>query len=258
MPRLLDYIIVTAFVLCVVWLWHQCKKAGHLTTVTWVFIATTSFFWMEAPWDWVLYVRWNPEMFLFMPVDLPAVNVAGGLPWAMLFIYGIWFTLPPYLVAVWGVRRNWSLPNIFVGSMIFGGVFECIGEYFVFIKNNLHAYSRVIPNLALAEGTPHQYALDVPFLIGPFMAFFSILLARSLRGPVGTESVNRGSLFVKLFALRSFGGTDDRFIPNLIWSVVISHVIFFVPMIPALMIRYAHWRTVVGEATPFGHLPWPW
>lgn len=64
-------------------------------------------------------------------------------------------------------------------------------------------------------------------------------------------------LKARVSRLRAFGGTDDRFSANLVTTIVIYNVTYLITTLPALAIRIAELRSVVGDAAPFGHFPWP-
>jgi hypothetical protein len=131
--------------------------------------------------------------------------------------------------------------------------------------------------------------------MAPVMAFFTIMMVRGLRlrgyptqgsttigtspaaqpssqrvSPTGgrtavavavqtvsTTVSHQASPLSRLGHLRAFGGTDDRLAPNLVAAIVASHIIFFLPMIPALAIRFAGWCSQIGSATPFGFPAYP-
>lgn len=256
--KTLDIIVVVVWLVCIYWLWKQCRREGRLTTTAWTCIGATSVWWMEAPWDWILYVRYNPEIYALMPADLPVLGMAGGLPWVTILTYSVWFTIPPYFAAKWAVKRDWELKSIFFGALIFGMVDEAVLEITLLISNNVYAYTQVIPGLAISAGTQYQYPLDVPLWMAPMMAFYALTIAISMRTESGLNSapLGKGTFLEGLWALRSFGGERDGFVVNLFWNVLIAHIIYAVPLLIALYIRYAGLRTMVGDPTPFGHLPW--
>jgi hypothetical protein len=253
-------IVITFYVIVAFGLWRQCRKAGHVTTDAWLLIGTTSIFWLEAPWDWTLFVRFNLDAYpLIFPKDWPILGMADGLPAEAPFVYGLWFFLPAWLAKTFLGPRGWSTTTIVLVTVAFGAVFEAVAEILIFINPERYAYTHVLPGLAWAEGTPHQYPLDVPIWVGSYVGACCLILLRSFRvGNGQTQLSGKTTLLARLGRLRALGGNDDRFGVNLAATLFLYNVFYFVSMIPALVIRYAHLRSVVGNPTPFGHGPWPW
>ena len=134
-----------------------------------------------------------------------------------------------------------------------------MAEILIFIIPERYAYTHVLPGLAWAEGTPHQYPLDVPIWVGVYVGACCLILLHALRVSTGQAQLStKQTLLARLGRLRAFGGTDDRLGVNLAGTLILYNVFYFVSMIPAIVIRYAHLRSVVGNPTPFGHMPWPW
>lgn len=209
---------------------------------------------------WALFVRFNLDVYpLIMPKDWPIFGMADGVPATAPFIYGWWFFLPAWLAKTFLGPRGWSNTAIVLTTVAFGAVFEAVAENLIFINPGRYAYTHVISGLAWAEGTPHQYPLDVPIWVGAYIGACCLILLRSFRvGSGQTQLSSKTTLLARLGRLRAFGGTNDRFGVNLAGTLILFSVFYFVSMIPALVIRYAHLRSVVGNPTPFGHMPWPW
>jgi hypothetical protein len=243
----LDGIVIAVWIASITWLWRQYREAGHLTTTAWVFIGATSIWWLEAPWDWLLFVRYNPELYSLMPGDIPLLGMANGLPWVTALVYGPWFTIPPFFLALWMTRRGYSIPAITLAAVVLGAIDEAVLEIILFIQFEVYAYTHVMPGTAVFEATAKQYPLDVPLWMAPTMALAAASIARGIRG----EACSAG-----LMNLRCFGGQRDSVLANLIWVTVFNHVIYIFMMIPAWLIRYEEWRTVIGLAAPFGHPLW--
>jgi hypothetical protein len=229
----LDIIVIAVLIASILWLWRQYQEAGHLTTTAWVFIGATSIWWLEAPWDWLLFVRYNPDLYSLMPVDIPILGMANGLPWVTALVYGPWFTIPPFFLAWWMAKRGYSIPQITLAAVVMGAVDEAVLEIILFIQFEVYAYSYVIPGTGVFEGTANQYPLDVPLWMAPTMALAAVSIARGIKGQIGSDG---------LMNLRCFGGQRDSVWANLIWVTVFNHAIYIFMMIPALLIRYEQWR----------------
>ena len=258
--RLMNFVMIAIFVAAIVWLYRGDKEAGHVRTVTWLFLGATSMSWMESVWDWVLYYRFNPEQFWLMPEWIPVLGMGGGLPYIMPTIYGPWFVLVNFATAVWMVQRNFSLKQIFVGALVLGALEELILEI-PFLLIGTYSYTRALPGFHIFEGQA-QYPLDVPLLMAPVMAFITVFIAVAIRreqaraAGTGTPS-NTSTFFGRMRELRAFGGTDDRKGINAICVIIAAHLVFLMPMIPALIMRVTGLKTDIGDATAFGLSAYP-
>ena len=254
-----DVIVLTVWSIVAFLLWRQCRRDGHITIETWMFLGTMSIFWIESPWNWILHVRYNHDAFLWMfPSDWPILNMADGLPVNAPFVYGLWFTVSAWVAKVAMASKGWSKTAIVAAAVIFGAVFECVAEILIFILPERYAYTHVIPGMGWSEGTAHQYPMDVPIWLAISVAGCVLTLLRAKDVADGVVQLPKGdSLKARVSRLRAFGGNEDSFSANLIATLVIYNVTYMLTMIPALLTRLADMRSVVGAATPFGHLPWP-
>lgn len=278
--RLINVVFMAVFLASAVWLYRGDRAAGHVQTVTWMFIGATSMSWLEAIWDWTLYYRFNPKQDWLMPSWVPILGMAGGLPYVMPCIYGPWFVLCTYFFAKKLVERNVSTRKIVGLAVVVGGFSELVLELpFLFIGN--YSYTRSVPGFAVFTGTQQQYPLLVAVYMAPVMAFFTIMMVRGLRtsdvpaaparelagvgagsaaplpAPAGDASRQPASLWSRLGNLRAFGGHDDRIGANLVASLASCQVGFALVMLPALAVRFAGWATQVGLADPFGVPAYP-
>ncbi len=278
--RLINFVFIAVFSVSAVWLYRGDRAAGHVRTVTWMFIGATSMSWLEAVWDWTLYYRFNPKQDWLMPSWVPVLGMAGGLPYLMPCIYGPWFVLCTYFFAKKMVERDISTRRIVGAAIVAGALAELVLELpFLFIGN--YAYTRSVPAFALFTATQQQYPLLVAVYMAPVMALFTLVMVRGLRASnlpaapaktlagVGAGGASRApvpaaasapqpSLFwSRLSNLRAFGGHDDRVTVNLVASVASCQIVFALAMIPALIVRFAGWATQVGLANPFGVPAYP-
>jgi hypothetical protein len=261
-----DIIIASAWILCVLIFFYQHRSVGRMTTLIWVFIGATSICWMEPIWDWLLYLRINPEAQILLPSNIPLLGMADGLPWIVPLVYPLWFSIPTYLMAKVFVRRGWGFGGIFVVSLIFGVIIPAVLEYFIFIKYDIYAYTHVLPHFAYASGSYHQYPLDVSIWMSPVMGAYTVIIARSLiqssrsetaKGMDVKQEAGKKYFLDRIMKLRAFGGSEDNLALNLFGIVAFSNVLYALMMIPSVIIRFEKWRNIVGNPTPFGHPPWP-
>jgi hypothetical protein len=146
-------------------------------------ISAISFSWIEAPYDWAMYAQFAPAL-PRMPSWWPLNMTWGGLPSSVPLGYIEYFVLP----AVIGValernlnkRFHWRRPIAlltiglvvgYVWALLFNGVFG--------VRSGVFYYGRVIPGLAIAQGTKHQYPLYDALAMGVQMMVFTYLLGRT-------------------------------------------------------------------------------
>jgi hypothetical protein len=278
--RLINFVFIAVFLASAAWLYRGDRMAGHVRTVTWMFVGATSMSWLEAVWDWTLYYRFNPKQDWLMPAWIPVLGMAGGWPYVMPCIYGPWFVLCTYFFAKKMVELGLSTPKIVGVAVAAGAVSELVLELpFLFIGN--YSYTRSVPGFALFTGTQQQYPLLVAVYMAPVMAFFTIMMVRGLRAayppgePVkalagvaagapqtlasaaGEAPAQPARVRSRLGGLRAFGGDDDRIGANLVASTLSCQILFALTMIPALIVRFAGWATQVGLTDPFGVPAYP-
>jgi len=278
--RLINVVFMAVFLASAVWLYRGDRIAGHVRTVTWMFIGATSMSWLEAVWDWTLYYRFNPKQDWLVPAWVPVLGMAGGWPYVMPCIYGPWFVLCTYFVAKKMVERDIGTRKIVGVAVVVGALSELVLELpFLFIGN--YSYTRSVPSFALFAGTQQQYPLMVAVYMAPVMALFTIMMVRGLRAsnlpaapaktlagvgagtsaprvfPAGDALSPPTTFWSRLGNLRAFGGHDDRIAANLIASTASCQIVFALVMLPALIVRFAGWATQVGLADPFGVPAYP-
>jgi hypothetical protein len=148
-----------------------------------VCISAISFSWIEAPYDWAMYAQF-PAAIPRMPGWWPLNLTWGGLPASVPPGYISYFALPAVIGAAVGSRLSarfgWRRPLTllcsglgagFLWALLFNGV---IGA-----QLGVFHYGRVIPGLALREGTRHQYPLYDALAMGIQAMVFSYLLGRT-------------------------------------------------------------------------------
>jgi len=174
-------------------------------------------------------VRYNPELYSIMPIDIPILDMANGLPWVTALVYGPWFTIPPFFLARWMAKRGYSIPQFTLAAVVLGAIDEAVLEMVLFIQFEVYAYSYVIPGRGVFEDTAKQYPLAVPLWMATTIALAAVSIARGIKGEAGSTG---------LMGLRCFGEQQDSVLANLIWVTVFNHFIYIVMILPARLIRY--------------------
>jgi hypothetical protein len=148
-----------------------------------VCISAISFSWLEAPYDWAVYAQFPPaipRMPSWWPLDL----TWGGLPASVPPGYISYFVLPAVLGAALGRRASarfgWRRPIALLGvGLAVGCLWALFFNAVIGARLGVFHYGRVIPGLALWEGTKHQYPLYDALAMGVQMMVFTYLLGRT-------------------------------------------------------------------------------
>jgi len=169
-----------AFVALGVWLSVRRRRIHPLLLVC---ISAISISWIEAPYDWAMYAQFPPAI-PRMPSWWPLDMTWGGLPASVPPGYIAYFVLPAVIGAALGkrlsARLEWRRPVTLLGV---GFVVGCLWAFFfnaiVGARLGVFHYGRVIPGLALWEGTKHQYPVYDALAMGVQMMVFTYLLGRT-------------------------------------------------------------------------------
>ena len=148
-----------------------------------VCISAISFSWIEAPYDWAVYAQFPPAI-PRMPSWWPLNLTWGGLPSSVPPGYIAYFVLPAVtgaalgrrLSARYGWRRPITLLNV---GLLVGFLWALLFNAGLGARLGVFHYGRVIPGLALFEGTKHQYPLYDAVAMGVQMMVFTYLLGRT-------------------------------------------------------------------------------
>lgn len=148
-----------------------------------VCISAMSISWIEAPYDWAVYAQFPPEL-PRMPSWWP-VNMTwgGGLPSSVPAGYMSYFAIPAVLGAGLGRRLSdrfgWRRPQTLLGTgLIVGFCWALVFNAGLGAQLGVFYYGRVIPGLAIFEGTIHQYPVYDAIAMGLQMMVFTYLLGR--------------------------------------------------------------------------------
>jgi len=174
------YIGGIAFVAAGVYLSYRRRRLHPLLLVC---IAAISISWIEAPYDWAMYAQFPPAI-PRMPSWWPLDMTWGGLPASVPPGYIEYFVLPAVIGAALGrrlsSRLHWRRPTTLLGvGLAVGFCWAFLFNALLGARLGVFYYGRVIPGLALWEGTKHQYPLYDALAMGVQMMVFTYILGRT-------------------------------------------------------------------------------
>jgi hypothetical protein len=194
-----------------------------------VCIAAISFSWIEAPYDWAMYAQFPPAI-PRMPSWWPLNMTWGGLPSSVPAGYISYFALPAVLgsalarrlSARYGWRRPITLLNV---GLVAGFGWALFFNAFVGARLGVFYYGRVIPGLALWEGTKHQYPVYDALAMGVQVMVFTFLLGRT--DPDGRTVID-------LWADSRSTGRFQSTVRSILAVVLLGHVVYGLVFAPHL------------------------
>ena len=210
-----------------------------------VCISALAISWIEAPYDWAMYAQFPPAL-PRMPSWWPMNATWGGLPSSVPIGYMSYFVLPAVIGAALGrkasERFGWRRPQALLGvGFGVGFVWALLFNAGLGAQLGVFAYGRVIPGLAIFEGTKEQYPIYDAIAMALQMMVFAYLLGR-------TDAEGRNIIEI---------WSDDRTTSRL-WSsvlsivgvVLIGHVLYLAVFAPHLATK------LMGDVTsgPSGQL----
>ncbi len=159
-------------------------KRGRLHPLLLVCISAAAISWIEAPYDWAMYAQF-PQAIPRMPSWWPMnMTWGGGLPSSVPIGYMAYFGVPALIGAALGKKASakfgWRRPIAlltvglgvgFTWAMLFNGLLGA--------RLGIFYYGRVIPGLALFEGTKHQYPVYDAVAMALQIAVFAYVLGRT-------------------------------------------------------------------------------
>lgn len=159
-------------------------RRGRLHALLLVCISAAAISWIEAPYDWAMYAQFPaaiPRMPSWWPMNM---TWGGGLPSSVPIGYMSYFGIPALIGAALGrkasERYGWRRPVAlltvglgvgFTWALLFNGFFGA--------RLGVFHYGRVLPGLALFEGTKHQYPVYDAVAMALQVAVFAYLLGRT-------------------------------------------------------------------------------
>jgi hypothetical protein len=212
----------------------QSIRRRRLAPLLLVCISAISISWIEAPYDWAMYAQFPPAM-PRMPSWWPLNMTWGGLPASVPPGYIAYFVLPAVIGAAvgrrltsrFGWRRPITLLNVgFVVGFLWALFFNAV----IGAQLAVFYYGRVIPGLALWEGTRHQYPVYDAVAMGVQMMVFTYLLGRT--DPDGRTVIDQWADSKAQSSLQSS-------ILSLLAVIVIGHAVFLSVFAPHLATKLA-------------------
>ncbi len=195
-----------AFVAIGVYLTYRGRRLHPLLLVC---IAAISISWIEAPYDWAVYAQFAPAI-PRMPSWWPLDMTWGGLPASVPVGYISYFVTPALVGAALGRRLSsrfhWRRPITLLGvGLVVGFLWAFLFNGILGARLGVFYYGRVIPGLALWEGTKHQYPLYDALAMSVMVMVFAYILGRT--DPEGRT------------VIESWAHTRS---PSRLWSTVLS------------------------------------
>lgn len=174
------YVGGVSFVAIGVYLTWRRRRLHPLLLVC---ISAISFSWIEAPYDWAVYAQFAPAI-PRMPSWWPLDVTWRGLPASVPPGYIAYFVLPAVVGAALGRRLSsrfdWRRPTtLLTVGLAVGFVWAFLFNAILGARLGVFYYGRVIPGLALWQGTKHQYPLYDALAMGVQMMVFTYILGRT-------------------------------------------------------------------------------
>ncbi len=208
--------------------WKQ-RRAHPLLLVS---VSAMAISWIEAPYDWAMYAQF-PTALPRMPSWWPLNATWGGLPSSVPIGYISYFVLPAFIGAGLGRRAaakyGWRRPYALLG-VGFG-----VGFAWAFCFNALlgarlgvFSYGRVIPGLAIFEGTKHQYPVYDAVAMALQMMTFAYLLGRT---------DDEGRNVIEIWAARRAKTPTGTFALSVAAVIVVGHALYASVFAPHLITK---------------------
>jgi hypothetical protein len=213
-------------------------------------ISAISFSWIEAPYDWAMYAQFPPAI-ARMPSWWPLNTTWGGLPLFVPVGYISYFALPAVTGAALGLwvsaRFGWRRPTtLLVVGLVVGFCWALFFNGFLGAKLGVFYYGRVIPGLAIREGTVHQYPLYDSLAMGIQMMVFTYLLGR-------TDSQGRN--VIEMWADKRSKTRLQSAVLSVIAVIVIGNVLYTAVFAPHLVTKLGGWATAEPPGQLFPGVP---
>jgi hypothetical protein len=213
-------------------------------------ISAISFSWIEAPYDWAMYAQFPPAL-PRMPSWWPLNMTWGGLPSSVPIGYISYFVLPAVIGAAvgrWLSRKfHWRRPiALLTVGLIVGFCWAFLFNAIVGARLGVFYYGRVIPGLAVAEGTKHQYPLYDSLAMGVQMMVFTYLLGR-------TDFEGRN--VIEMWADKMSTSRLQSSLLSIVAIVVIGNVLYGAVFAPHLVTKLGGWVTAGPTGPLFPGVP---
>ena len=238
------YITGIAFFSVGVYLSYRQRRLHPLLLLC---LSAISFSWIEAPYDWAMYAQFPPAL-PRMPSWWPLNMTWGGLPSSVPIGYMSYFVLPAIIGAGLGrwlsAKFHWRKPiTLLTVGLVVGFLWALLFNAILGARLGVFHYGRVIPGLAIFEGTKHQYPLYDSLALGIQMMVFTYLLGR-------TDSEGRN--VIEMWADKRSKTRLQSSVLSIIAVVVIGNVLYGAVFAPHLATKLGGWVTAgpTGELFP--------
>jgi hypothetical protein len=206
------------------------KRRAHPLLL--VSISAVAISWIEAPYDWAMYAQFAPAI-PRMPSWWPLNATWGGLPASVPIGYISYFVLPALVGASlgrWAVARyGWRRPQtLLAAGFVVGFVWAFCFNGLLGARQGIFYYGRVIPGLAIFQGTKHQYPVYDSIAMALQMMVFAYLLGR-------TDS--RGRNVLETWADRRAKTRTGSFALSIVAAVVVGNVLYLAVFTPHLITK---------------------
>ena len=235
------YVGGLAFVVAGVYLTVRRRRLHPLLLVC---IAAISISWIEAPYDWAVYAQFAPAI-PRMPSWWPLNMTWGGLPSSVPPGYIAYFVLPAVLGAALGRRLTssfgWRRPQTLLTTGLFVGfVWAFLFNGILGARLGVFYYGRVIPGLALWQGSKHQYPLYDALAMGVQMMVFTYILGRT--DPDGRTVID-------MWADRVSPGRLRSSVLSIVGVVVLANLVYGAVFAPHAVTK-VQGRVTAGPSAP--------
>ena len=213
-------------------------------------ISAMCFSWIEAPYDWAVYAQF-PAAIPRMPSWWPLNMTWGGLPLFVPVGYISYFVLPAVAATVLGrwliARFRWRRPQtLLIVGLLVGFVWALFFNGFLGATLGVFHYGRVIPGLAIREGTIQQYPLYDALAMAIQMMAFTYLLGR-------TDAEGRN--VVELWAAKRSTTRLHASVLSVVAFVVVGNVLYGCVFAPHLITKLGGLVTVEPTGQLFPGVP---
>jgi vacuolar-type H+-ATPase subunit I/STV1 len=242
------YIGGVAFVVIGIYLSYRRRRLHPLLLLC---ISAISFSWIEAPYDWAMYAQFPPAL-PRMPSWWPLnMTWGGGLPSSVPIGYIQYFVLPAVIGAPLGrwlsSKFHWRRPiTLLAVGLVVGFLWALLFNGFVGARLGVFHYGRVIPGLAIFEGSIHQYPLYDALAMGVLMMVFTYLLGRT--DPEGRTVIDQ---WAESKSTSRLGAS----VLSIIAVVIIGNALYGAVFAPHLATKLGGWVTAGPTEQLFPGVP---
>jgi hypothetical protein len=241
------YVGGLVFVAIGVYLSYRRRRLHPLLLVC---IGAISISWIEAPYDWAVYAQFAPAI-PRMPSWWPLDMTWRGLPASVPVGYISYFVTPTVVSAALGRRLSsklhWRRPTtLLTVGLVVGFLWAFLFNGILGARLGVFYYGRVIPGLALWQGTKHQYPLYDALAMGVMVMVFAYILGRT--DPEGRTVIETWADTRSPSPLRSA-------VLSIVGVVVIANLLYGAVFAPHLTAKLEGWETVGPTAPLFSGVP---